>query len=159
MSKNPFLEAGGLEPPTPGLQSRCSSQLSYAPGLSLVRMGRERAGCLTFFTQDFQPAGRRPCLTRAEAVRPSALYLSYQKGGDPAAPSGTATLLRLHPPHQTYLRNRPPCGQAGDFGYLRLGWCDGRCVQDPGTYSPRHADARLLAIPSSCSRVADCNPY
>ena len=31
-----------------------------------------------------------------------------QKGGDPAAPSGTATLLRLHPPHQTYLRNRPP---------------------------------------------------
>ena len=34
--------------------------------------------------------------------------LSCQKGGDPAAPSGTATLLRLHPPHRTYLRNRPP---------------------------------------------------
>ena len=31
-----------------------------------------------------------------------------QKGGDPAAPSGTATLLRLHPPYQTYLRHRPP---------------------------------------------------
>ena len=31
-----------------------------------------------------------------------------QKGGDPAAPSGTATLLRLHPPHKTYLRRRPP---------------------------------------------------
>ena len=40
----------------------------------------------------------------------------------------------------------------------QLPWCDGRCVQDPGTYSPRHADARLLAIPTSCSRVADCNP-
>ena len=26
---------------------------------------------------------------------------------------------------------------------------DGRCVQDPGTYSPRHADSRLLAIPAS----------
>src|SRR5690606_41483759 len=39
-----------------------------------------------------------------------------------------------------------------------LPWCDGRCVQDPGTYSPRHADPRLLAIPTSCSRVADCNP-
>ena len=25
------VEAGGLEPPTPCLQSRCSSQLSYAP--------------------------------------------------------------------------------------------------------------------------------
>ena len=31
-----------------------------------------------------------------------------QKGGDPAAPSGTATLLRLHPPYKTYLRQRPP---------------------------------------------------
>ena len=31
-----------------------------------------------------------------------------QKGGDPAAPSGTTTLLRLHPPHETYLRRRPP---------------------------------------------------
>ena len=43
-------------------------------------------------------------------------------------------------------------------GCDRLPWRDGRCVQDPGTYSPRHADARLLAIPASCSRVADCNP-
>ena len=39
-----------------------------------------------------------------------------------------------------------------------LPWCDGRCVQDPGTYSPRHSDPRLLAIPASCSRVADYNP-
>ena len=31
-----------------------------------------------------------------------------QKGGDPAAPSGTATLLRLHPPYKAYLRQRPP---------------------------------------------------
>ena len=36
-----------------------------------------------------------------------------QKGGVPAAPSGTAT-------------------------YPRLPWLDGRCVQGPGTYSPRH---------------------
>ena len=27
-----------------------------------------------------------------------------------AAPSGTTTLLRLHPPHEAYLRQRPPCG-------------------------------------------------
>src|SRR5690606_41742158 len=39
-----------------------------------------------------------------------------------------------------------------------LPWCDGRCVQDPGTYSPRHADPRLLAIPTSRSRVSDCDP-
>ena len=28
----------------------------------------------------------------------------------------------------------------------------------PGTYSPRHSDPRLLAIPTSRSRVADCDP-
>ncbi|VDN04528.1 unnamed protein product, partial [Onchocerca ochengi] len=39
-----------------------------------------------------------------------------------------------------------------------LPWCDGRCVQGPGTYSPRHSDSRLLAIPTSRSRVADCDP-
>jgi hypothetical protein len=30
------------------------------------------------------------------------------KGGDPATPSGTATLLRLHPSHQPCLRHPPP---------------------------------------------------
>src|SRR3954447_13969878 len=33
-----------------------------------------------------------------------------QKGGDPAAPSGTATLLRLHPSHEPHLRRLPPRG-------------------------------------------------
>ena len=49
-------------------------------------------------------------------------------------------------------------GQATDFRYYRLPWRDGRCVPHPGTYSPRHSDSRLLAIPTSCSRVADYNP-
>ena len=49
-------------------------------------------------------------------------------------------------------------GWVTDFGHYQLPWCDGRCVQDPGTYSPRHSDSRLLAIPASCSRVADYNP-
>ena len=47
---------------------------------------------------------------------------------------------------------------ATGFGHFRLPWCDGRCVQDPGTYSPQHSDLRLLAIPASCSRVADYSP-
>ena len=44
----------------------------------------------------------------------------------------------------------PQCSQ--------LPWCDGRCVQGPGTYSPRHSDPRLLATPTSCGRVAAHNP-
>ena len=58
-----------------------------------------------------------------------------QKGGVPAAPSGTATLLRLSPNH----RYRPrPTLAVTDFRRPRLSWLDGRCVQGPGTYSPRH---------------------
>ena len=60
---------------------------------------------------------------------------SLQKGGVPAAPSGTATLLRLSPNHRSYPR---PTLAVTAFRYPRLSWLDGRCVQGPGTYSPRH---------------------
>ena len=41
--------------------------------------------------------------------RITALTLPFTlKGGDPAALSSTATLLRLHPPYQAYLRRRSP---------------------------------------------------
>ena len=60
---------------------------------------------------------------------------TLQKGGVPAAPSGTATLLRLSPNHQFCLR---PILAVTDFRHPRLSWLDGRCVQGPGTYSPRH---------------------
>ena len=49
-------------------------------------------------------------------------------------------------------------GWATGFGCYQLSWCDGRCVQGPGTYSPQRADLRLLATPTSRSRVADCDP-
>ena len=58
-----------------------------------------------------------------------------QKGGVPAAPSGTATLLRLSPNYQFCPR---PFLAVTDFRHPRLSWLDGRCVQGPGTYSPRH---------------------
>ena len=35
-------------------------------------------------------------------------YITPYKGGDPAAPSGTATLLRLSPPHEAHLRKLLP---------------------------------------------------
>ena len=60
--------------------------------------------------------------------------VSLQKGGVPAAPSGTATLLRLSPNHQFYPR---ALLAVTHFRYPRLSWLDGRCVQGPGTYSPR----------------------
>ena len=63
------------------------------------------------------------------------LTASLQKGGVPAAPSGTATLLRLSPNYQFYPRTLLAVTY---FRYPRLSWLDGRCVQGPGTYSPRH---------------------
>ena len=63
------------------------------------------------------------------------IFKALQKGGVPAAPSGTATLLRLSPNHQ--FRPRPTLAVT-DFRHPRLSWLDGRCVQGPGTYSPRH---------------------
>ena len=64
-----------------------------------------------------------------------AIFRQLQKGGVPAAPSGTATLLRLSPNYQFYPR---PILAVTDFRHPRLSWLDGRCVQGPGTYSPRH---------------------
>ena len=80
------------------------------------------------------------------------------KGGDPAAPSDTATLLRLHPSHEPCRGNRPLAVRLTTSGKTHSHGVTGRCVQDPGTYSPRHADPRLLAIPASRSRVADYDP-
>ena len=62
-------------------------------------------------------------------------FKALQKGGVPAAPSGTATLLRLSPNYQFCPR---PLLAVTDFRHPRLSWLDGRCVQGPGTYSPRH---------------------
>jgi len=43
-------------------------------------------------------------------------------------------LLRLSPNYQFYPR---ALLAVTHFRYPRLSWLDGRCVQGPGTYSPR----------------------
>ena len=65
----------------------------------------------------------------------SSCHQQLQKGGVPATPSGTATLLRLSPSHQFCPRTLLAVTY---FRHPRLPWLDGRCVQGPGTYSPRH---------------------
>ena len=81
------------------------------------------------------------------------------KGGDPAAPSDTATLLRLHPNRRSHLRQLPPLR----VGPLASGVTDFRGVTG-GVYKARErihpgdADPGLLATPASRSRVADSDP-
>jgi hypothetical protein len=86
-------------------------------------------------------------------------YSLALKGGDPAAGSPTATLLRLRPSHQARLRPlRPLRVRSRTSGAPNFHGVTG------GVYKARErihrgvADPRLLAIPASCSRVADCNP-
>ena len=81
----------------------------------------------------FQKGGVLCLLGLTAEMRRTSLF--FQKGGVPAAPSGTATLLRLSPNHQFYPR---PTLAVTAFRHPRLSWLDGRCVQGPGTYSPRH---------------------
>ncbi len=76
-------------------------------------------------------------------------------GGDPAAGSPTATLLRLFPSREPRIRH----SHKGPRLILNpLEWNDGRCVQGAGTYSPRADDARLLGIPCSRGRVTALDP-
>ena len=82
-----------------------------------------------------------------------------QKGGDPAAPSGTATLLRLRPNRRSHLRRlpplrvRPPASGVTDFHDVTGGVYKARERIHRGV-----ADPRLLATPASRSRVADYDP-
>jgi hypothetical protein len=77
---------GGLEPPTSPLSGVRSNHLSYRPRPDHVVECRK--------------------LVRT----PDGADSSCSKGGDPAAPSDTATLLRLHPSHESHRGKRPPCG-------------------------------------------------
>src|SRR2546422_9509872 len=82
-----------------------------------------------------------------------------QKGGDPAAASATATLLRLHPNHRPYLRRLPPLRVSPPAS----GIANFRGVTG-GVYKARErihrdvADSRLLATPPSWRRVSASNP-
>ena len=90
--------------------------------------------------------------TRAKAFKSEFLV----KGGDPAARSRTATLLRLRPSYQPHPRRMPRL-RVGSAASGAAGFHD----VTGGVYKARerihrdNADPRLLAIPTSRSRVAD----
>lgn len=72
----------------------------------------------------------------------------------PTARSRTVTLFRLRPNQYTPDKYISDCSfrkQTYPIFYgADLSGRDGRCVRDLRTYSPQHADLRLLAIPAVC---------
>ena len=125
---------GGFEPPTSPLSGVRSNQLSYRPRLIF---SRNRNNLLWTLMTAFS------CLCK-EVIQPQVPL---------GLPCYDFTPVMNHSVVTALLK-----GWTSHFWSNPLPWCDGRCVQGPGTYSPRHSDPRLLAIPTSCSRVADCNP-
>jgi hypothetical protein len=83
----------GFEPTTPALSRRCSNQLSYRP-----------SGVSSF--EALSTSGQPISCGYLRSLR----ILLLLKGGDPAAGSPTATLLRLHPSHESHRGERPPEG-------------------------------------------------
>ena len=148
---SPWVENNGLEPLTPCVQSRCSKPTELIPRSAalppryavphtiLPQRTSRREAPLPASAPDHKDSRRadlprRPGTSRAFLPRPP-MRARLQKGGVPAAPSGTATLLRLSPSHP-YCPWPALAGTA--FRHPGLPWLDGRCVQGPGTYSPRH---------------------
>ena len=161
-SFNSIVENNGFEPLTPCLQNRHSILLNYkTEGLpeDSPRSCRTYLHSLILFCLHSKKE-----ISVQEETQPSR-HLNItplgilQKGGVPAAPSGTATLLRLSPNHESHLRRlhpqrvRPPASGATHFHDLTGGVYKARERIHRGV-----ADPRLLATPPSWSRVADSNP-
>ena len=119
------------------LEEKPDKKLSMTrfPGGSPGR-GQRNAVCLTWLRSAKRRSGPAPC-----------------KGGDPAAGSPTATLLRLHPSHRHLLGRLAAASVDAGFHDVTGGVYKAR-ERIQGTV----ADVPLLAIPTSCSRVADCSP-
>ncbi len=96
---------GGVEPPTSPLSGVRSNQLSYRPplfpikeamsGQSTLSKGAHSRGRRRFALEGTNYCEQVTC----EGARARRLRRCLFKGGDPAARSRTATLLRLHPSH------------------------------------------------------------
>lgn len=147
-----YMDPLGFEPRASSLQGRHSpTELRARPpcggrGVCLCELdGPSVSGLAARRARDLQYAAMSGELARVGESR--------SVGGDPAADSPTATLLRLKPPCEAQIRL-----PLGSLIRTSLGCFDGRCVQGAGTYSPRAADTRLLPNPASCGRVAAHNP-
>ena len=147
-----------------------SNQLSYRPARALPPPAARPRRQHTRPQKEPTASDRLSALaTRVEefrVVRPERSfgfredpYSTLQKGGDPAAGSPTATLLRLRPSHRARLRPLPPLrvstrtSGAPDFHGVTGGVYKARERIHRGV-----ADPRLLAIPASRRRVAACDP-
>ncbi len=96
------------------------------------------------------------------------IFVASQRSSknDPAAGSPTATLLRLLPLLDCEYRSILTTDFTKDQSVVSKGLYsqpitgnDGRCVQEPGTYSVRSDETRLQDIPRSWRIISSINPH
>ena len=107
-----FMEQDRVELSTPALSERCYNQLSYCSKSQLKKIYIKNQ---LKKKRPEKPSHKNFTATVCTHTLPGNFRFPLfsfcpTKGGDPAALSSTATLLRLHPPYQAYLGQRPPCG-------------------------------------------------
>ena len=102
------VEVIGFEPMTPCLQGRCSTSWAIPPFPKITLP--VLSGSLLLLKTNKKETRVIPCIDWKLDKALQLPYLFSLKGGDPAAPSDTATLLRLHPSHRYCLRQLPPYG-------------------------------------------------
>ena len=114
---------GGLEPPASPLSGVRSNHLSYRPMRMNPRTRAKRPDSQFEAAVDEESVhgwtvliyalrdrmSRKVQVSCVDVLRERSRR-RFLKGGDPAAPSDTATLLRLHPSHGPLRGRRPPCG-------------------------------------------------
>ena len=109
--RSALVGPGRLERPTSRLSGARSDLLSYGPGPGRGSGGGGSRGGRDARTARPAPGGaprpRPPAAVASMVDRPPRRARRPQKGGDPAAGSPTATLLRLHPSRKPD-RGRPP---------------------------------------------------
>ena len=169
------VENVGLEPTTPGLQSRCSSQLSQSPRCQRVVPGRLElptptlsvwcSNRLSYGTPSPAPRGRALTVSRVSPlVSLSGQHRNLSGTVAPRRPSRKEVF-------QPHLPVRLPCYDLAPVTTFALdgsppaSGARGSHGLTGGVYKARErihramADARLLAIPASRGRVAAPDPY
>ena len=126
---------GGFEPPTSPLSGVRSNQLSYRPKLATVDQAICVSACETWL-----------CSLLKEVIQPQVPLRLPCYDFTPVMNHTVVTALRVNPVRLATSGATHSHGVTG------------------GVYKARErihrdiADSRLLAIPTSCTRVAECNP-
>ena len=152
------MEIKGVEPLTSCLQGRRSSQLSYIPiykcTLKIAHWKINNKPLL--WEESFLPSQSRIYFWKNISSKPFSFSLERRWS---SRTFRYGYLVTTSPQSLILPSTAAPfnCWLTG-FGYPQLSWCDGRCVQGPGTYSRQYADLPLLAIPASWRRISAFNP-